>query len=240
MKPKKNKKADLNNYTSTFLLIGLVMTLFIAYQLINLKTEARTIALDSLSASDNTPEENIQIRLEKPKPKIAKPKPKLVAKLVIVKDDSKKMESELLPNDPDDKPIPEPVEIDTDEVDETEVAVPFTLVEQVPAFPGCKGNNEQLKKCLNEKIRRFISKKFNTDIAQDLGLSGERVKILTQFTIDTKGNIIDIKTRSKYKDLEKEARRVIKKLPKMTPGKQRFKPVKVTYTLPIIFNVAEE
>jgi len=240
MKPKKNKKADLNNYTSTFLLIGLVVTLFAAYQLINLKTQARTIALDSLSASDNSPEQNIVIKMEEPKPKISKPKPVFVAKLKVVKNESKQVESDLLPTDPDNEPIPDPVDIDTDEVDEPEVAVPFTLVEQVPAFPGCKGNNEQLKKCLNEKIRRFISNKFNTDIAQDLGLSGERVKILTQFTIDTKGNIVDIKTRSKYKDLEKEARRVIKKLPKMTPGKQRFKPVKVTYTLPIIFNVAEE
>ena len=240
MKPKKNKKADLNNYTSTFLLIGLVATLFTAYQLINLKTEARSIALDNLSASDNSPEQSIQIRLEEPKPKIAKPKPVIIAKLVVVKDDSKKTESEFLPNDPDDKPIIEIDSIHTDVIDEPEPEVHWTKVEQVPVFPGCKGNNEQLKKCLSDKIRRFVAKKFNTEIAQDLGLSGERVKILTQFTIDTKGNIINILTRSKYKDLEKEAARVINKLPKMTPGKQRFRPVKVTYNLPIIFNVAEE
>ena len=68
-------------------------------------------------------------------------------------------------------------------------------------------------------------------------MSGERVRIITMFTIDKNGEITDIKTRSKYKDLEKEARRVIQKLPKMQPGKQRDRAVNVTYTLPIVFNV---
>ncbi len=241
MKPKKNKKADLNNYTLTFLLIGLVVSLFTTLKIINLKTEASEIDLDKIVAGKMSIDETKVIKIEEIKPqKQVQVKPKVIAKLDIVKDDSKKVESELLPTDPDDKAIVAIDSIETETVEVPDVELPFRFVEQVPAFPGCKGNNEQLKKCLNDKIRHFINKKFNADIAQDIGLSGERVKILTQFTIDKDGRIINIKTRSKYKDLEKEARRVISLLPKMKPGKQRQMPVKVTYTLPIIFDVAEE
>ena len=60
------------------------------------------------------------------------------------------------------------------------------------------------------------------------------------FTFDKNGQVTNIKARSKYKALEKEAKRVIALLPKVTPGKQKGKTVKVTYTLPIIFKVETE
>ncbi len=240
MKPKKTKKADLNNYSSTFMLIGLVVVLFASLKAINLKTQAPKIDLDKLNVCKMNMDETKVIKIEEIKPqKTIKIKPRVVAKLEVIKDDSKKVESELLPTDPDEKPVVPVDNLKTEIIEDDDVEIPYVFVEQVPAFPGCKGNNEQLKKCLNEKIRQFINRKFNTEIAQEMGLSGERVKILTQFTIDKDGRIIQIKTRSKYKDLEEEARRVIQKLPRMQPGKQRGIPVKVTYTLPIIFDVAE-
>lgn len=89
---------------------------------------------------------------------------------------------------------------------------------------------------MSDKLSKLIRKKFDTSIGDDLGLSG-RQTVLTQFTIDTQGNIIDVKTRAPHPELTKEAQRVINKVPKMKPGKQRDKPVKVRYTLPIIFQV---
>ena len=239
MKPKKNKKADLNRYTNTFMLIGLVVSLFVALMAINLKTEVSKIDLDTLDMAKANIDETKVIKIEEMKPKPQKRKPRIIKQeLKIIKDESKKAEDNLLPTDPDNHKIIALDSIDTDDdYDEPDVPVIWTLVERVPTFPGCKGNNEQLKKCLNEKIGRFVSQHFNAGIAEDLGLSGERVRIITMFTIDKNGQITDIKTRSKYKDLEKEARRVIKKLPKMQPGKQRDRAVNVTYTLPIVFNV---
>ncbi len=237
MKPKKNKKADLNNYTSTFMLIGLTVSLFVALLAINVKTAVPEIDLETVDLAKADIDETKVVIVEDIKPKVPKPKPRILRELKIEKDDSKKAEDELLPTEPDDD---KPVDIDSIEtviVDDTDVDVIWTLVERVPTFPGCKGNNEQLKKCLSEKISRFISRHFNTGIAEDLGLSGERVRIMTMFTIDKNGDIVNIKTRSKYKDLENEARRVIQKLPKMQPGKQRDRPVNVTYSLPIVFNV---
>ena len=238
MKPKKNKKADLNNYTSTFMLIGLVVSLFVALLAINLKTAVPEIDLETLELAKSDVDETKVVKIEEIKPKAPKPKPRILRKLKIEKDDSKKVEDELLPTDPvDDDKIVNIDSIETDVIDDPDVDVIWTLVERVPTFPGCKGDNEQLKKCLSEKISKFVSKHFNAGIAEDLGLSGERVRILTMFTIDKNGNIVNVKTRSKYKDLENEARRVIKKLPKMQPGKQRDRPVNVTYSLPIVFNV---
>ena len=126
-----------------------------------------------------------------------------------------------------------------EEVEEVE-EVPFSLVEDVPVFPGCenKKNNEARKKCMSEKITKIIVQKFNTDLAGDLGLSG-RQRILVIFKIDKSGYITDIRARAPHPRLEKEAKRVIGLIPRMKPGKQRGQAVIVPYSLPIIFTVQD-
>lgn len=115
--------------------------------------------------------------------------------------------------------------------------VPFFAIQNAPIYPGCEGaeNNAERKKCMSEKISKLIQRKFNgNDIATDYGLVGKQ-KIDVQFTIDKIGRVIDIKTRAPHPKLEKEAVRVIKFIPQMTPGRQRDKNVGVIYSLPIIF-----
>ncbi len=242
MKAKKTKKADLNNYSSTFILIGLVVVMISALQLINLKIYESSIDIGKLSFDAGKEDETIEVKIEEPKPKIKVIKKELV-NLKIKKDDDKKIKEDLFKETEikDNDTIVEVKEIITEEVEEAIIDVPFNFVQQVPTYPGCEGKKgEKLKKCLADKIRKFVGKKFNTGIAQDLGLSGEKVRILTQFTIDENGKITKIKARSKYKDLENEAKRVINNLPKMKPGIQHNRKVRVTYSLPIVFNVEEE
>ena len=62
-------------------------------------------------------------------------------------------------------------------------------------------------------------------------------KIYVGFRIDKKGFITEIQVRAPHPRLKKEAVRVVKTLPRMTPGKQRGKPVGMKYSLPISFNV---
>jgi protein TonB len=71
---------------------------------------------------------------------------------------------------------------------------------------------------MSEKISKLIRKKFNPDLADGLGLSGKQ-KIDVQFKIDKTGKVTDIKTRAPHARLEKEAERVINKIPQMTPGR---------------------
>ena len=117
--------------------------------------------------------------------------------------------------------------------------VPSEVIESVPIFPGCnRGSDKKKRKCMSEKIAKFVESKYNTDIAADLGLTG-RQRISVIFKIDTLGNITGVRARAPHPRLEKEAVRVIKLLPKMKPGIQNGKPVIVPYSLPMTFQVKE-
>ncbi|WBX70778.1 energy transducer TonB [Tenacibaculum retecalamus] len=58
-----------------------------------------------------------------------------------------------------------------------------------------------------------------------------------QFKIDKDGSITDVNARAPHPKLKEAAMEMIKKLPKMKPGEQRGKKVRVGYTLPITFEV---
>jgi hypothetical protein len=117
--------------------------------------------------------------------------------------------------------------------------IPFSTIENVPVYPGCSGNNEELKKCMSKKITQHVSKAFNTELANDLNLETGKHRISVQFQIDKDGNTANIKVRAPHPKLQEEAKRIIKLLPKMQPGKQDGKAVNVRYNLPIVFNVEE-
>ena len=89
---------------------------------------------------------------------------------------------------------------------------------------------------MSSKISEFINKKFDTNLASDLGLEG-RQRIAVQFKIDKSGRVVDVRARAPHPRLEREAMDVVQSLPNMTPGKQRGKPVGVLYSLPIVFDI---
>ncbi len=109
-------------------------------------------------------------------------------------------------------------------------------VESPPRFKeSSETSNKDLKKIFSEKITAFVTSKFDTKITENLGLSEGKYKIFALFTIDKKGNVTDIKVKAPHKKLEEHVLKIIKQLPQFIPGKQRNKPVKVKYTLPITF-----
>ncbi|NQY30760.1 MAG: energy transducer TonB, partial [Flavobacteriaceae bacterium] len=105
-------------------------------------------------------------------------------------------------------------------------------------FKGCNENldNDQVLKCTYEKISKHVTKKFNLNLAKNIGLTG-RQKILIGFKIDTEGNVFDVKARAPHPKLREEAIRVIKLIPKMKPASLNEKPIVALYSLPIIFVV---
>lgn len=111
-------------------------------------------------------------------------------------------------------------------------------VQEVPVFPGCEflTTNEERKDCFQSKVQQFISRKFDVDKFSEK-YSGQKKKISVQFTINTFGQIAELKAISQDKDLSEEAVRVISRLPQMTPGKNNNKPVEVVYTVPISLNI---
>ena len=119
--------------------------------------------------------------------------------------------------------------------------VPFAVIENVPVFPGCEAeaNNEERKKCMSQKISRFVNKEFNIDLAQDLGLDSGKHRISIQFKVDKKGDVVGVRARAAHPELEKEAVRVVGLLPKMKPGMHLGKSVTVPYGFPIQFQINE-
>jgi len=84
-------------------------------------------------------------------------------------------------------------------------------------------------------MQKHIGKNFRyPEIAQEMGIQG-RVSVM--FTIQKDGSIGNVRMRGPDKSLEAEAARIIGKLPKMTPGKQRGRPVRVPFSIPITFKL---
>jgi protein TonB len=111
-------------------------------------------------------------------------------------------------------------------------------VEHAPVFPGCDASASNAEKvdCMSSKINAFILRKFDSDKFNYLeGLQ----RITVQFKINSNGEITDVKALAKDKDLAKEAKRVIEKLPIMKPGKMGDTNVDVLYSIPILFQIQE-
>lgn len=111
-------------------------------------------------------------------------------------------------------------------------------VQKVPVYPGCEKatNNDARRKCMSDKLSKLIQNKFNPDLGAQLGLQG-RQKIWVKFKINKQGEVEILNTRSPHQDLDKEAIRVVEKIPTMTPGMNDDRPVEVSYMLPINLNI---
>ena len=231
MQRKKNPKSDLREYSSLFLAAGLCLILFISWQAIEFKSYERRYDLESLNVEDDDDEEiPITEQIKTPPPPPPPPAPEIIE---VVEDEEEIEETIIESTETDQEEIVEEVEVLEEELD---VDVPFAIIEDVPLFPGCERvSKSERRKCFQEQIQKHISKNFRyPEIAQEMGIQG---RVFVQFMIGKDGNISGIRTRGPDKNLEKEANRIISKLPRMTPGKQRGRPVRVPFSIPITFRL---
>ena len=237
MESKKNPKADVSRNASVYFAVSLALMLFLTYSTLNWKTYDKSdIDIGKLNLDDDL-EEDIPI-IEQVIPPPPPPPPAAPEVIEVVEDEEEVEETVIESTETDQDEEIEVEEIEIEEVVE-DVEVPFAVIENVPVFPGCeRGSNADKRKCMSDKIAKFVQRKFNTDLAGDLGLSG-RQRISVIFKIDKSGNVTGVRSRAPHPRLEKEAARVINMLPKMKPGRQRGKPVTVPYSLPITFQVQD-
>jgi len=239
MEPKKNPNADVRRNSSIYFAVGLALMLLITNYSINYKTYDKEAIDIGMLNMDELDEEEIPIteQIQTPPPP---PPPPAAPEVIEIVEDEEEIEETVIESTEttEEEEIVEVEEVVVEEVEE-DIEVPFHVIENVPIFPGCeKGNNDAKRKCMSDKISKFVVKKFNTDLAGDLGLSG-RQTIRVMFKIDKTGNVVGVRARAPHPRLEKEAARVINSLPKMKPGKQRGKAVTVPYSLPIVFAVQD-
>lgn len=239
---KKYSKHDANlqkNNGLTFA-IAMVLTLLAVYFVIEVEVPKQEMALNEPEVLD----EDVTYTLsnykvfEEPKvEKVVKEQKKIVKnieKIIIDDNDGSKIETDL---GVEPKTTDEPFNAgNVVVISEPEEDFTFETVEQVPMFEDCLNvpRSEQ-RKCFEEGMKDHVRKTFKyPEPAVDLGQSG---RVYTTFTIDKNGNITDVRLRGPHKILEKEAARIISKLPKMIPGKQGIHDVNVTFSMPITFKL---
>jgi protein TonB len=228
MELKKSPKADLESKRNVYLMIGLVVSLGIVLLAFEWTARpAKVGSLGSMSALD-VEEEIIPITREQEiKPPPPPPPPKVVEVLNIV-DDEADIDDDLQIEDSeaDDQTLINvaPV-ISAKEEEEEEEAQVFFIVEDMPEFPGGE-----------MALRTYIANAIKYPvIAQENGIQG---KVYVTFVVGKDGSVSNASiARGVDPSIDKEALRVINTLPKWKPGKQRGKPVNVSYTVPINFQL---
>ena len=239
MEIKKNPKSNLENYSKLFMQLGLVLALFVTYVAIENKTYDKEYGdLGMANMASDVEDETIELIIEPPKPKPNTPPPPAPEKIEVVEDEKEVEETIIESTETDESEAVEVEDIvEAEEEEELVEDVPFAIIEEVPIFPGCKGTKSQKKACLNKKLQKHVQRYFDAELANELGLAPGKKRIYVQFKIDKDGSITSVNARAPHPRLKKEAIRVAKKIPKMKPGRQRGRAVRVGYTLPITFNV---
>ena len=227
MELKKSEKADLENKKNVFLLIGLVAALGITLLAFEWTTKPAELAsLGTLDASA-VEEEVIPITRQEEMKTPPPPPPQTVVEVLNIVDNNAQVNDDLsiFDSEADNETFVDvaPIVQAKEEKEEAEEAQVFFILEEMPEFPGGEA-----------ALRAFIAKSINYPvIAQENGIQG---KVYVTFVVDKDGGISEAKiARGVDPSLDKEALRVVNSLPKWKPGKQRGKPVRVSYTVPISF-----
>ena len=241
MKPKNTPKADLSKRSMLFFQVGMILVLFITWRAIEWKTydkEAIDTGIVDMNAFE---EEDVPItELNTPPPPPPPPPPPEPEVIEIVEDEEEVEETIIESTETSQEDIVEVEEVEVYEEEEEIADVPFSVIEDVPIFPGCENenDNEARRACMSEKVQQFVNRRFNTDLGSELGLSGIN-RIYVQFRIEKDGSVSVLGARAPHPRLQQEAERVVDQLPDMQPGKQRGQPVGVLYSLPIVFRVQD-
>ena len=228
MEIKKSEKASLQNKRLLFVEIGFVLALLVV--LLAFEWSSKEKADTSLLAENKEliEEEIIPITQETPPPPPEMAKIPILSDQIDIIDDDIKINDNII-NTEDDASLGVEIQDYVEEVKEEvveEETIPFQLVEEKPKFQG--GDANDFTKWVNQRL-------VYPDVAKENGVQG---RVMLQFTVNTDGSVSGVKVlRGVDPSLDKEAVRVVSMSPKWTPGKQRDRKVKVTYTFPVIFQL---
>lgn len=224
MQVKKSENASLEKDKLVYVLMGLVFVLSLVY--VALEWTEREVTKYEVTDTEFLFEEEVEIQQtsqETPPP----PPPPAVQEVEVLNVVEDNVETESIEVNTEETEqevvIAAPVEAP---VEEEEEEVVFVIVESMPEFPG---GQQALFKYLSENVKYPV-------IAQENGIQG---RVICQFVVNKDGSIVDVEVVRSGGDpsLDKEAIRVIKSMPKWKPGKQRGKPVRVKYTVPVNFKL---
>lgn len=227
MEVKKSPKADLDSKRLTFALIGLVVSLFIVWRVFEIKSYDKRTLENLQRTVEIIEEEMVEItKQEAPKPQPPAPKPQ-ATQIQIVEDDVEvedeiDINAEVSQEEIIEEYVYEAPEIEEEEIVEAEI---FTVVEQMPEFPGGAA-----------EMTRFIQKNIKYPMmARESDIQG---RVYVNFVVEPDGSVSNVTVmRGIGGGCDEEAVRIVNMMPKWNPGKQRGIAVRCSFTVPIVFRL---
>ena len=225
MEIKKSPKADLQNKRGLLLEIGLVVALILVIAAFAYTPKEYRIEKPDLNYAP-VEEEITEITRQDQKP----PEPpkkvevKVIADLLQVVTNDTKITTEVdFAEFDENTEVVQQVEVVEETIEDDQ---PFLIAETMPSFQG--GDLNTFRTWVQQNV------KF-PQIALENGIQG---RVSCSFVVNKDGSIVDAEViRGVDPSLDKEALRVINSMPKWSPGKQRGKPVRVKYTVPVMFRL---
>ncbi len=228
MELKKNPKADLENRRGLYLEIGLVVVLVAVLVAFNIKSyDQEQVVVAQRTAMDEVEDVIIQTQQEELPPPPPPETPEVTTELNVIEDDAESknevdMSSFQRQEEATNIEIT-PVKIDDEEEEDEQII--FQVVENDPEFPG---GLEALMKYLKQNIKY-------PQLARENNITG---RVFVTFVVEKDGSVTGVRVlRDIGGGCGQEAVRVVKSMPKWTPGKQRGKAVRVQYNLPVNFSL---
>ena len=227
MEIKKSPKADLESKKSTFILIGLVVSLFVVWRVFEYKSYDKQSVDEFQRTVEVIEEEMVEItKQEQPKPQPPAPKPQVTQIEIVDNEEEIEEEIEIDAEVSQDEVLEEydftPPEIEEEEIVEAEI---FKVVEEMPEFPGGAA-----------KMMEFIQKNIKYPMmARESDIQG---RVFVNFVVEPDGTITNVTVmRGIGGGCDEEALRVVQSMPNWKPGKQRGSAVRCSFTVPIIFKL---
>ncbi|MBQ9416974.1 MAG: energy transducer TonB [Bacteroidales bacterium] len=228
MEAKKNPKADLEKRRGLYLEIGLVAILLVVLAAFEWKSyDEEKVEVVQRTAMDENEEIVIQTQQDELPPPPPPEAPEVTTELNVIEDDAESqnevdMSSFQRQEEATNIEIT-PVKIEEEEEEDEQVI--FQVVEQDPEFPG---GQDAMMKYLATSIKY-------PQIAKEQSITG---RVYVTFVVEKDGSVTGVRVlRDIGGGCGAEAVRVVKSMPKWTPGKQRGKAVRVQYNLPVNFSL---
>ena len=206
-----------------FTQIGLIISLALAWVVFEIKSYDKRELADVGRTVEVVEEEMVEITKQEQKPQPVEV-PKQTTQIQVVEDDVEVEDIEINAEVDQNEVIEEYIapEVEEEEVVEAEI---FTIVEEMPEFPGGMA-----------KLADYLAKNIKyPQMARESGIQG---RVFVNFVVEPDGHVSNVNVmRSLGGGCDEEAMRVVKSMPKWKPGKQRGKAVRVSYILPVNFKL---
>ncbi|OPZ57858.1 MAG: Gram-negative bacterial tonB protein [Bacteroidetes bacterium ADurb.BinA012] len=227
MEPKKSEKANLENKKSMFIQVGLIVALLVCLGAMEWTSGQKKDSAFAGMTEEAIEEEQIPVTEETPPEEMPPPEVTVTDLFEIVEDDVV-IDNEVKFEDDEtseDKVVEIYAPVLQAEEEEVEEEI-FVIVEDMPKFRGGDIN----------KFREWVQKRVRyPELAAENGIQG---RVFITFVVETNGNVSNVTiSRSVDQLLDEAAKEAVMASPKWEPGMQRGRPVRVRYSIPIIFQL---